>query len=150
MANIPTHLLCPNCGHKVRKYKNPFPTVDVLIRYRGGIVLIERGNEPFGWAIPGGFMEYGESAETAAAREMMEETSLKLENLQFFTVRSQPDRDPRFHTITVVFTADGKGELRAGDDAVNAQVVNANTLPETIAFDHREVIESYFASENRS
>ncbi|MCB2198361.1 NUDIX hydrolase [bacterium] len=146
MANLPTHLVCPHCGQEIEKYRNPFPTVDVLIRYRGGIVLIERGNPPHGWAIPGGFMEYGESAETCARREMMEETGLELDNLELFTVRSEPDRDPRFHTVTIVFTADGLGELQAGDDADNARVFTPDNVPEQMAFDHGDVLTLYNSS----
>ncbi|HEB84237.1 MAG TPA: NUDIX hydrolase [Bacteroidetes bacterium] len=143
MANVPTHLVCPHCGNEIRRYRNPFPTVDVIIRYKRGIVLIERKNPPPGWAIPGGFIDYGESAEEAAAREMREETGLELEGLRLFTVRSDPDRDPRFHTVTIVFTARGAGRLHAGDDAARARVFPLDRLPETIAFDHREVLELY-------
>lgn len=143
MANLPTHLVCPHCGKEIEKYRNPFPTVDVIIRYSGGVVLIERKNPPYGWAIPGGFMEYGESAEDGARREMMEETGLELKNLALFTVRSDPDRDPRFHTVTVVFTADGEGDLQAGDDAANAHVFPLDDLPEKMAFDHREVLQLF-------
>ncbi len=143
MANLPTHLVCPHCGKEITRFRNPFPTVDVLIRYRGGVVLIERKNPPPGWAIPGGFMEYGESAEDGARREMKEETGLDLQNLALFTVRSNPGRDPRFHTVTVVFTADGAGELNAGDDAERAKVYALDDLPDQIAFDHREVLELY-------
>ena len=143
MANLPTHLVCPHCGKEITRYRNPFPTVDVIIRYNGGVVMIERGNPPYGWAIPGGFMEYGESAEEGAAREMKEETGLDLENLTLFTVRSKPDRDPRFHTVTIVYTADGVGDLKAGDDAANARVVSLDALPDVIAFDHREVLELF-------
>jgi len=146
MSNLPTHLSCPKCGADVLKYNNPFPTVDVLVHYNGGIVLIERKNPPSGWAIPGGFMEYGESAETGAIREIKEETNLEVKNLRLFTVRSEPDRDPRFHTVTIVFTADGIGELKAGDDAGDAKVFTRENLPEEIAFDHRDVIELFFAS----
>ncbi len=146
MANIPTHLVCPHCGEEIRKYRNPLPTVDVIVRFRGGIVLIERRNPPSGWAIPGGFIDYGESAETAAYRETKEETGLDLKNLELFTVRSEPGRDPRFHTVTVVFTAEGSGELKAGDDATDARVFTPGSLPETMAFDHREVLDSFLAS----
>lgn len=149
MSNLPTHLTCPVCGNEVLKYNNPFPTVDVLISYQGGVVLIERNNPPAGWAIPGGFIEYGESAEETAVREMREETNLELENLQLFTVRSAPHRDPRFHTVTVVFTAEGVGELKAGDDAGDARVYTRDSLPDTIAFDHREVLQLYFDNASR-
>src|SRR3989304_1636029 len=96
---------CPDCGTAVPP-KNPFPTVDIIIEIEGkGIVLIRRKNPPYGWAIPGGFVDYGESIENAAVREALEETSLKVELLRQFHVYSSPDRDPRFHTISTVFTA---------------------------------------------
>lgn len=146
MTTIPTHLQCPHCGKAIRTYRNPFPTVDVIVRYEGGIVLIERINPPYGWAIPGGFMEYGETAENGAFREIKEETGLDLENMKLFTVRSDPERDARFHTVTIVYTADGVGELRAGDDAKLARVFSLDELPQVIAFDHREVLLEYKAA----
>jgi len=117
--------------------------VDVIVRYHGGLVLIKRKNPPPGWAIPGGFMEYGESAEDGARRELKEETGLEVENLTFLTVRSEPDRDPRFHTVTIVYTGDGVGELNAGDDAAQAKVFPLDALPDQIAFDHRDVLLAY-------
>ena len=71
--------LCPDCGHKFSRYRNPVPTVDIIISFQGGIVLIERRNPPPGWALPGGFVDYGESLEAAAVREALEETSLEVE-----------------------------------------------------------------------
>jgi 8-oxo-dGTP diphosphatase len=127
--------------------RNPVPTVDIIIEHDGGIVLIERKNPPSGWALPGGFIDYGESAEAAAAREAAEETGLELTDLRQFHVYSDPDRDPRFHTITTVFTAAGKGILAAADDAANARVFDPGDLPEEVAFDHREIISDYI--ENR-
>jgi ADP-ribose pyrophosphatase YjhB (NUDIX family) len=141
--------MCPHCGEEIavgEKYRNPFPTVDVIMHYQGGVVLIERGNPPYGWAIPGGFVEYGESAETTAVREMEEETALSLQTLTLYTVRSDPERDPRFHTLTVVFAALGEGAMTAGDDAANARVFPWDKLPDQIAFDHRDVLESYKAT----
>ncbi len=143
MTEIITHISCPRCGTEVIKYRNPLPTADVIINYRDGIVLINRGREPFGWAIPGGFIDYGESAENAAVREMREETGLELANLELFTVRSSPVRDPRHHTLTVVYEAEGVGELKAGDDATDAKVFKLENLPDKIAFDHREILEDY-------
>lgn len=105
---IPDSILCPHCGKPVIKYRNPLPTVDVIISHDGGVVLVLRKNPPAGWAIPGGFIDYGESAEDAAIREMKEETGLDIHNLELFTVRSDPGRDPRHHTLTVVFTAEAR------------------------------------------
>ena len=101
-------VLCPRCGAPVKIYRNPIPTVDIIIRHQGGIVLIERRNEPLGWALPGGFVDYGESLEAAALREAREETGLELAGLRQFGAYSDPARDPRQHNISVVFTADGR------------------------------------------
>jgi 8-oxo-dGTP diphosphatase len=124
--------------------KTPYVTADVIIRYQGGIVLIERKNEPSGWALPGGFVDIGESVEEAAAREAREETSLEVTLLEQFHTYSKPNRDPRFHTVTVVFIGIGAGALLGRDDARKAEVFLPNTLPEKIAFDHREIINDYY------
>ncbi|MCX7994766.1 MAG: NUDIX hydrolase [candidate division WOR-3 bacterium] len=125
-------------------YKNPLPTVDIIIEVEGGIILIKRKNPPYGWAIPGGFIEYGESAESAAIREAKEETNLEISDLKQFHVYSDPERDPRFHTISVVFTARGKGTPKPKDDAIEIGIFNRNNLPEDIAFDHRRILNDYF------
>lgn len=124
--------------------RNPIPTVDVIIEYGDGIILIKRLNPPLGWALPGGFVDYGESLETAAVRESKEETGLDAELKRQFHTYSSPDRDARFHTITTVFIASGKGVLRAGDDAGETEVFHAGNLPAEIAFDHRTILEDYF------
>ncbi len=124
--------------------RNPIPTVDIIIEYGGGIVLIERKNPPAGWALPGGFVDYGESVESAAAREAMEETGLSLHDLHQFHVYSDPRRDCRMHTMTTVFVARGEGELKAADDALSAAVFEGE-LPERMAFDHRSIIRDYRA-----
>lgn len=131
-------------GMKCNERKNPFPTVDVIIEVDGGIVLIKRKNKPFGWAIPGGFVEYGESVEQCAIREAKEETSLDVELLEQFHVYSDPNRDPRFHTISTVFIARAKGKPVGGDDAKEARIFDENSLPDDIAFDHRKILEDYF------
>ena len=119
------------------------PTVDIIIEYGGGIVLIERKNPPYGWALPGGFVDYGESLETAAAREAKEETSLDVHHLRQFHTYSDPSRDARLHTISVVFCGDGHGILQAGDDAAFAKVFHADELP-PLAFDHDQILQDYF------
>ena len=127
------------------RFRNPLPTADIIIeRAAGGIVLVERRNEPLGWAIPGGFIDYGESAEAAAVREAKEETSLDVELVEQFYVYSAPDRDPRHHTITVVFIARASGTPRGADDALRAQAFREDELPEPIAFDHAKVLDDYF------
>lgn len=121
-------------------------TVDCIIDLDGEVVLIERKNPPFGWAIPGGFVDEGETVEEAVGREMKEETNLKLVNLKQFHVYSDPERDPRGHTVTVVFTAKGEGELRAQDDAKNIGLFSKENLPHNIVFDHRKILMDYFNS----
>ncbi len=138
------YITCPNCGTKIEIYKNPIPTVDIIIEYGGGIVLIKRKNPPLGWALPGGFVEYNETLEEAAIREAKEETGLDIVLKRQFHAYSDPKRDPRFHTITVVFIAEGHGELRASDDAKEARIFTYENLPEDIAFDHRSIIEDYY------
>jgi 8-oxo-dGTP diphosphatase len=124
--------------------KTPLLTIDIIIRYKGGIVLIERKNPPPGWALPGGFVDVGESIEDAAMREAKEETSLDVTLVEQFHAYSMPDRDPRFHTVSVVFIGEGNGVLKGQDDARRADVFHEDTLPEIIAFDHREIISDYF------
>ncbi len=123
--------------------KTPHVAADIIIRYKGGIVLIERKNEPPGWAIPGGFVEIGESVEEAAVREAKEETSLEVVLTEQFHVYSKPGRDPRFHTASIVFIGTGTGGLKGRDDARHADVFMPDNLPAQMAFDHRKIIEDY-------
>lgn len=130
------------------RYRNPVPTVDLIIRDdHGRVVLIRRRNPPHGWALPGGFVEYGESLENAARREAREETSLEVVLDGQFHTYSRPDRDPRLHTITTVFLASISrgGELRAADDAAEAGFFSREHIAETrLAFDHAEILRDYF------
>ncbi len=137
---------CPECGYSLPVYHNPVPTVDIIIRYQGGVVLIKRRNPPHGWAIPGGFVDYGESLETAAIREALEETSLNVTLKSQFHTYSDPGRDPRQHTISTVFLAEGQGVLQAGDDAAEARVFTRENLPSQIAFDHGDILADYFSN----
>jgi len=123
--------------------QGPFLTVDGIIEYKDGIVMIERSNPPLGWALPGGFVDYGESIEQAVIREMKEETGLDFIDLRQFRTYSAYTRDPRFHTVSVVFIGRGQGVLKADSDAKAAGVFQVNNLPEKIAFDHKTVIEDY-------
>ena len=132
---------CSKCGETLEVYKNPVPTVDIIIElYKKGkylgIVLIDRKNPPYGWAIPGGFVDYGGTLEAAAAREAKEETTLKVENLKQFRAYSDPDRDPRQHTISYIFTARSNDTPIAADDAKGIGVFSLESLPENIVFDH--------------
>ncbi len=122
----------------------PFVTVDVIIEYGDGIVLIERSNPPYGWALPGGFLDYGESLEDAVVREAKEETNLDLKDVRQFHTYSAPNRDPRFHTVSTVFVAKGEGDLKAGDDAQGVKVVPyKDLLLLDYAFDHKNIIQDY-------
>ncbi len=142
---------CPRCKAEIEVYQNPIPTVDIIIEIEsGGIVLIKRKNPPYGWAIPGGFVDYGESLEKAAVREGKEETSLDVELIRQFHTYSDPARDPRHHTITTVYTAKGKGKPEAKDDAIEIGVFTRSNLPEQIAFDHRRILEDYFGAKSES
>jgi 8-oxo-dGTP diphosphatase len=124
--------------------RNPLPTVDIIIEYNKGIVLIKRKNPPDGWALPGGFVDYGESLEAAAVREAKEETGLEVELVRQFHTYSDPKRDPRHHTITTVYVAEAKGMAVAGDDAQEIGLFRRDNLPEQIIFDHGDIINDYF------
>ncbi len=134
---------CPKCGEQIEIYKTPLPTVDIIIEIGDGIVLIERANPPHGWALPGGFVDYGESLEEAALREAKEETSLAITLLGQLGAYSSPDRDSRFHTITNVFIATAKGTPIGQDDAKRAAIFTKDALPE-LAFDHSLILADYF------
>lgn len=126
------------------EYRNPLPTVDIIIETGDGIVLIERKNPPEGWALPGGFVDYGESLEDAARREAREETSLEVTLKRQLHAYSDPARDLRKHTLSVVFVAEGSGTLEARDDAKGAGVFMEENLPGPLAFDHARIIADYF------
>jgi ADP-ribose pyrophosphatase YjhB (NUDIX family) len=125
-------------------HEGPRLTVDVVIELDGGIVLIRRRNPPFGWAIPGGFVDLDERAEDAARREMHEETSLDVELVELLGVYSDPGRDPRGHTVSVVYVGRGRGTLRAADDAAEVGVFEEARLPSPLVFDHARILADYF------
>ena len=128
-------------------YRNPVPTVDIIIEMEGGgVVLIERENEPHGWALPGGFVDYGESLETAAVREAKEETSLDVDLIEQFHTYSNPARDPRQHTISTVFVAQADGAPRAASDARSIGVFTEQSLPKPLVFDHAGILKDYFSA----
>lgn len=128
-------------------YRNPAPTVDLIIelidRPQRPIILIERHNPPLGWALPGGFVDYGESVETAAKREAQEETSLAVELVEQFHVYSDPNRDPRKHTLSVVFLATATGKPAAADDAKNLGIFQLWDVPQNLCFDHNQILQDY-------
>jgi ADP-ribose pyrophosphatase YjhB (NUDIX family) len=128
-------------------YNNPVPAVDLIIEIEGkGLVLIERRNPPPGWALPGGFVEVGETLEQAAVREAKEETCLDVELLGQFHTYSDPKRDPRMHCISTVFVARATGAPRAEDDAKSVALYPKDQLPAVLAFDHRKILEDFLSS----
>ena len=154
-------LLCPHCGKPVFRYRNPFPTVDIIIETEyytsnnaapvrepkhgeNGIVLIKRKNPPHGWALPGGFVDYGETLESAAIREAREETCLDVTLSCQMGAYSDPSRDPRHHSISVVFVAKATGSPKAADDAEEVGIFKAHALPKPLAFDHEKILRDYF------
>ncbi|MCB9742991.1 MAG: NUDIX hydrolase [Alphaproteobacteria bacterium] len=124
-------------------YRNPTPTVDVVVELDGGVVLIRRRNPPEGWALPGGFVDEGETVEAAAAREVMEETGLVVRLTELLYVYSDPARDPRKHTMSVVFTGVASGAPVGQDDAAEARVFPIDALPSPLAFDHGQILADY-------
>jgi len=141
-----TTLDCPNCNSPVRAYRNPVPTVDIIIEVPGGIVLIFRRNEPHGWALPGGFVDYGETLEHAAIREAREETCLEVDTLRLLGVYSDPARDSRLHTISTIYVASGHGIPMAADDAAEIAIFPLDNLPQHLCFDHGAILADYVAA----
>lgn len=145
---------CPQCGTNLKEYRNPLPTVDIIIEIETeggetGIVLIRRKNAPLGWAIPGGFVDYGESLEGAAVREAKEETGLWVHLIRQFHTYSDPKRDPRFHAISTVYIARAQGVPEARDDAQEVGIFTDDDLPEGIVFDHPKILKDYFNDRER-
>lgn len=134
---------CNQCGASLPVYKNPTPTVDIIIELKAGIVLVERKNPPLGWALPGGFVDYRESFEDAAVREAQEETGLDVTLIRQFHTYSHPDRDQRQHTASTVFIARADGIPVGADDAKQAQIFTQKRLP-ALVFDHSLILHDYF------
>ena len=137
---------CPHCGGGIVQYANPVPTTDVIIYDPArGVVIVRRRNEPHGYALPGGFVDEGESVEAAAVREAREETSLEVRLTGLLGVYSRPDRDPRSHTLSVVFVGRAlhSDALRAGDDAAEAAFYSLDALPSPIVFDHADILQDF-------
>ena len=126
-----------------RRPRNPYLTVDIIIEIGKQIVLIKRKNPPLGWAITGGFVDYGESVEDAAIREAKEETGLDVKLKTLLYVYSDPKRDPRGHTTSVAFIAKAKGVPVGADDADEAQLFKLDALPKPLSFDHRRILQDY-------
>ena len=124
------------------RFRNPKPTVDIVIETRpDSVVLIRRKNPPHGWALPGGFVDEGESLESAAVREALEETCLDVKLVRQFHTYSDPARDPRHHTITTVYLATAQGAPLGADDAAEARVFAYDDLPDGIVFDHADILQ---------
>ena len=136
-------MICSHCGHDTPSHRNPVPTVDIIIQINGGIVLIKRRNPPLGWALPGGFVDYGETLEQAASREAKEETGLDVCLTQQFHTYSDPSRDQRQHTISTVFIATASGQPTGGDDAAEARIFFKDDLP-PLVFDHGQILADFF------
>jgi len=130
-------------------HRSPKITVDGIVIRNKKILLIQRKNQPFKgkWALPGGFIEYGEKAEDAVIREMFEETGLKTEINKLIGVYSDPDRDPRGHTVTIVYLLDvSGGVLKGGDDASQADFFDLKCLPD-LSFDHDMIVKDFLRRE---
>lgn len=123
---------------------SPAPTADAIIELPGGrVVLVRRKYPPLGWALPGGFVEVGETLEEAAIREAREETGLEIRLVEQLFTYSDPRRDARRHTITTVFAARAEGEPKGADDAEKAEAFPLDALPQPIVFDHATILEDY-------
>jgi 8-oxo-dGTP diphosphatase len=132
---------CPHCGQLLDRYDQPRLTVDaVVMNDHGDVLLIKRRNPPLGWALPGGFVDAGETLEVAVARELTEETGLMVHSVRQFHTYSDPARDPRHHTVSTVFQVGASGEPRAGDDAIDAAYFPPDALPKPVVFDHARII----------
>lgn len=127
------------------KCRQPKLAVDCIVLVGDKVLLIRRKNEPKGWALPGGFVNYGETVEAAVRREIKEETGLELVDLNQFRVYSDPKRDPRGHCVSVVFVAQGKGTPKAGDDAGNFRLEKLTGVAKLkLVFDHQKVLADYW------
>ena len=127
--------------------KTPALTTDIIIELKDRpdvpIVLIRRKNPPHGWALPGGFVDVGESVEHAAVREAEEETALRVTLKTLLGCYSDPRRDPRSHTASAVYIAEAVGEPRAQDDAAGVAIFNPEGLPSPLVFDHAQILRDY-------
>ncbi len=125
-------------------FRQPKLAVDCIVLIEGRVLLIRRKNEPKGWALPGGFVNYGETVEQAVKREIKEETGLELADLRQFRVYSDPDRDPRGHCVSVVFVGQGLGKPMAGDDAEDYRLIELDQVERVnFVFDHQRILQDF-------
>ncbi len=144
-------LACPICGAELPRAPYPLLTVDCIVRDAGGgVLLVQRRFPPLGWALPGGFVELGETLETAVAREVLEETGMRVEDLEQFRAYSDPARDARHHIITMVFTGRAAGEPLGADDAAAAAFYPLDALPGPLAADHGAILADFRAALDRA
>lgn len=135
---------CPFCGRAIDRLPGPRCTVDAILEPRPGhVLLVRRRYPPLGWALPGGFVERGESLEDACRREIQEETSMEIVELRQMHTYSDPSRDPRHPTVSTVFIARGVGEASAGDDAAETGIFPLDALPQPICFDHADILADF-------
>jgi 8-oxo-dGTP diphosphatase len=129
----------------------PLLAVDALVLFKNAIILVKRKNHPKGFALPGGFVDIGETVETAVKREVFEETGLDVEIIRLFNVYSDPQRDERGHCVSIVFLCRPKNENDVplgGDDAEEAFICDLKSLPSDLCFDHEKIISDYLKEEN--
>ncbi len=149
LSDQPIEEVLKAVSETLRYGRHPIPTVDGVLVEDGRILLVKRGKEPYlgQWALPGGFLEYGESAETGVLREIKEETGIEAEIIELLGVFSDPERDPRFHTVTAVYVLRRlQGAPKGGDDAAEAAFHRLDALPTPLAFDHGDVVARYIES----
>ena len=136
-----TRLACPHCRRPLDRWDQPRVTVDaVVLNDRGEVLLVERRQEPPGWALPGGFVDAGESLEDAVVRELAEETGLRARGVRQLHTYSDPGRDPRHPTVSTVYLVQAEGTLVPGDDAGDARFHPPDRLPAPMAFDHARIV----------
>jgi len=135
--------MAQNSFKKKLSKKHPLLAVDIIALYKNKIVLVERKNYPKGLALPGGFVNYSETVEQAAKRELFEETNLRIKNLEQFHVYSSPKRDPRWHIVSVVLYGNAYGKLKAKSDAIGIKLIDPFGRIPKLCFDHQKILKDF-------